>query len=75
MAAGCCGTKKQKLNNSQSLLSSESSDGHSSTTSMTSNGPNGTVALPEMCFYCFDVLYSQLFNLEPPKTPTFNNDA
>jgi len=33
------------------------------------------IASPEMCFFCFDVLYSQLHNLEPPKSPIFTNDA
>ncbi|RZC39400.1 AMMECR1-like protein [Asbolus verrucosus] len=69
MAAGCCGTKKQKLNNSSSIPSCNG-------TSVVSNGiSNGMVALPEMCFFCFDVLYCHLYNLAPPKTPTFSNDA
>ncbi|XP_011505395.1 PREDICTED: uncharacterized protein CG5902 [Ceratosolen solmsi marchali] len=48
MATSCCGTKKQKLNNS--------------------------IVLPEMGFYCFDVLFCQLNQLEPPKSPNFSND-
>ena len=69
MAAGCCGTKKQKLNNSSGISSCNG-------TSMLTNGvSNGMVALPEMCFFCFDVLYSHLYNLDPPKTPSFSNDA
>lgn len=45
-------------------------------TSITTNGSlNGMVALPEMCFFCFDVLYCHLYNLDPPKTPSFSNDA
>ena len=35
---------------------------------------NGTVAHPEMGFYCFDILYSHLHSSEPPKTPRFTND-
>lgn len=67
MASGCCGTKKQKLNNSSSIPCNG--------TSMISNGlRNGMVAHPEMCFFCFDVLYSHLNSLEPPKTPEFSND-
>lgn len=67
MASGCCGTKKQKLNNSSSIPCNG--------TSMISNGiRNGMVAHPEMCFFCFDVLYSHLNSLDPPKTPEFSND-
>ena len=33
------------------------------------------IASPEMCYFCFDVLYTNLNNLEPPKTPTFTNEA
>ncbi|KAF5305502.1 hypothetical protein FQA39_LY01593 [Lamprigera yunnana] len=70
MAAGCCGSKKQKLNNSTSSVPSCNG------TSITTNGSiNGMVALPEMCFFCFDVLYCHLYNLDPPKTPSFSNDA
>jgi len=29
---------------------------------------------PEMCFYCFDVLYCHLYNLQPPQVPSFIND-
>ena len=40
------------------------------------NGINGMtpVASPEMCFFCFDVLYSHLNNLDPPATPDFTNE-
>lgn len=71
MAAGCCGTKKQKLNNSSSV---PSCNGSSMVPNGISNGV-GMVALPEMCFFCFDVLYCHLYNLAPPKTPSFSNDA
>lgn len=71
MAAGCCGTKKQKLNNSSSAPTCNGS-------SAVMNGMVSrpcSVALPEMCFFCFDVLYCHLYNLDPPKTPSFSNDA
>ena len=29
---------------------------------------------PEMCYFCFDVLYCQLHNLPPPPAPAFTND-
>jgi len=28
---------------------------------------------PEMCYYCFDVLYCHLNNLNPPQVPSFTN--
>lgn len=31
-------------------------------------------SMPEMCFYCFEVLYRELHNLEEPHTPSFTND-
>ncbi|EEB19501.1 conserved hypothetical protein [Pediculus humanus corporis] len=68
MAAGCCGTKKQKLNNNSSSLTCNGN-------SVIQNGlKNKMVAHPEMCYFCFDVLYSHLNSLEPPKTPNFSND-
>lgn len=70
MAASCCGTKKQKLNNSTSVPSA-----HNGVSTMINGHKNGMVALPEMCFFCFDVLYCQLHSLDPPKTPSFCNDA
>ena len=33
-----------------------------------------SVATPDMCFYCFDVLHAQLHGLEQPRRPTFTND-
>ncbi|XP_033330093.1 AMMECR1-like protein [Megalopta genalis] len=69
MAAGCCGTKKQKLNNSSSVPCN-------GTVSL-QNGirmRNSIIAQPEMGFYCFDVLYCQLHQLDPPKSPNFSNE-
>ncbi|KAH1022715.1 hypothetical protein HUJ04_012068 [Dendroctonus ponderosae] len=73
MAAGCCGTKKQKLNNSSAVPICNGTTS-APTNGLISNGM-GMVAMPEMCFFCFDVLYCHLYNLAPPKTPTFSNDA
>lgn len=69
MASGCCGTKKQKLNNNSSVPCN-------GTASVIPNGirTNGMVAHPDMCFYCFDVLYCHLHSLDPPKSPDFCND-
>ncbi|KAB7501510.1 AMMECR1-like protein [Armadillidium nasatum] len=32
------------------------------------------VACPEMCFFCFDVLYSHLHSVDPPCSPEFTNE-
>ncbi|EFN76081.1 AMMECR1-like protein [Harpegnathos saltator] len=71
MAAGCCGTKKQKLNNN-------STGAPCNGTTVLSNGTrirNTPIVQPEMGFYCFDVLYCQLHQLDPPKPPNFSNEA
>ncbi|XP_042212235.1 AMME syndrome candidate gene 1 protein homolog isoform X6 [Homarus americanus] len=71
MSAGCCGTKKPKLNGGPQVCCYNG-------TTPTANGTlrNGLIpiASPEMCFYCFDVLYSHLHNMEPPSTPDFTNE-
>ncbi|XP_046146049.1 AMMECR1-like protein isoform X3 [Osmia lignaria lignaria] len=70
MAAGCCGTKKQKLNDSSSVP-------RNNIVSL-QNGihmRNSIIVQPEMGFYCFDVLYCQLHQLDPPKPPNFSNEA
>lgn len=33
------------------------------------------VARKEMCFYCFDVLYSNLHLMESPPDPKFSNES
>jgi len=33
-----------------------------------------TIAKPEMCFFCFDVLYCHLYQLNAPRVPAFTND-
>jgi len=71
MAAGCCGTKKQKLNNNSAGVPCNG-------TAVLSNGTrirNTPIVQPEMGFYCFDVLYCQLHQLDPPKPPNFSNEA
>jgi len=67
MTAGCCGTKKQKLNYSTSV-------GNSNTPIVQNGVKNGIIVDPEMGIYCFDVLYCHLHSLEGPKTPNFCND-
>ncbi|XP_059144009.1 AMMECR1-like protein [Physella acuta] len=72
MASSCCGVKKQKLNNSMpSICNGNLQAGHSS------YHKNGySVVLPEMCYFCFDVLHSHLHNYDPPRpVPPFTNEA
>jgi len=42
-------------------------------------GSNGysqdSIIRPEMCYYCFDVLYCHLYQLDPPRVPTFTNGS
>lgn len=86
MASSCCGTKKQKMNgfnnhNQTDEKQHAHTNGHSKTNGHLTNGhSNGhlyteQVAVPEMCFYCFEVLNAELNNAEPPATPLFTNDA
>ena len=43
-------------------------------------GPRGqdyrhfSICKPEMCYFCFDVLYCQLYSLEPPAAPSMSRD-
>ncbi|XP_045768610.1 uncharacterized protein CG5902 [Maniola jurtina] len=64
MSSVCCGTKKQKLNNS-----------YSNHVERPINGYHEPVAIPDMCYFCFDVLYCQLHSMDPPQTPLFTNEA
>ena len=33
-----------------------------------------SIVKPDMCYFCFDVLYCHLYNLDPPRVPSFTND-
>ncbi|CAH1782226.1 unnamed protein product [Owenia fusiformis] len=69
MAAGCCGVKKQKLNNS---LPSTCCNG----AIHPGNGfRNDLTIRPEMVGFCFDVIYCHLNGYELPKQPNFTNEA
>lgn len=78
MAAGCCGAKKQRLGvggvGGGATPSLSSCDG-----TVIRHGVlhprKPTIAQPEMGFFCFDVLYCQLHQLDPPKAPNFSNEA
>lgn len=81
MAAGCCGAKKQKLNNHSSNQTNHSSSCcngslvHQHNNYSASLYKSGMVVCVEMCFFCFDVLYCHLNQFEPPKNPSFPNDS
>merc|ERR1712025_1475000 len=36
--------------------------------------PGHKIIKPEMCYFCFDVLYCHLYNLQPPQVPSFCNE-
>lgn len=76
MAAGCCGAKKQRLGGGGGAAPSLSSCDR---TAIRHGAPQprkpATIAQPEMGFFCFDVLYCQLHQLDPPKAPNFSNEA
>jgi len=69
MAAGCCGAKKQRLGVGGATLCDGTIIRHGMSRKPT------IIAQPEMGFFCFDVLYCQLHQLDPPKTPNFSNES
>lgn len=60
-----------KGGDSSALLLNGHINGHSNG----HNVQNDSVAVPEMCSYCFDVLECELNNYAPPPMPSFTNDA
>lgn len=36
--------------------------------------PSQSVAILEMCYFCFDVLYASLYHKQAPSRPNFTND-
>jgi len=81
MSAGCCGTKKQKTS-SQSNASSNEANNEELSTEIAQNSSlqnehnhcKAKIIHPEMAYYCFDVICSQLHRTNPLKTPQFTND-
>jgi len=78
MASGCCGKKKYAMNSSPGSSHHAHdyviTNNHATADALT-NGYHYTVASNEMCFYCFDVLFSHLHDATPPRDPTFTNQA
>ncbi|XP_011703059.1 PREDICTED: uncharacterized protein CG5902-like [Wasmannia auropunctata] len=79
MAAGCCGAKKQRLGVGGGGAGGAPSLSPCDGTAIRHGTPQprkpATIAQPEMGFFCFDVLYCQLHQLDPPKAPNFSNEA
>lgn len=52
-------------------------NGHSSSNGFCNGSVDAVdqIAVPEMCFYCFEVLDAELHNLDVPNEPNFTNDA
>lgn len=70
MAAGCCGVKKQKLNESlPTACCSKLNDGNMQ------EDHSKLIIRPEMCYYCFDVLECHLFKHSQTYNPNFTNEA
>jgi hypothetical protein len=72
MAAGCCGAKKQRLGGGNAGACDGTVIRHGHTTQPRRST---AIAQPDMGFFCFDVLYCQLHQLDPPKAPNFSNEA
>ena len=49
-------------------------NGYHSGAMMASQGRGFRIIKPEMCYFCFDVLYCHLYNLQPPQVPSFCNE-
>lgn len=84
MASGCCGGKRSKMSSSSSSSNRRKSDsrptsnGSALMTNGHCNGAGGSASStvkPEMCYYCFDVLYNHLHGLDPPQIPSFTNQS
>ena len=81
MASSCCGgSKRNKMSGSSSSNTSSSSKKKSDnrTNGLTNghcNGDTSSTVKPEMCYYCFDVLYNHLHHLDPPQMPSFTNQS
>lgn len=70
--------------NNRSHPKHSTTNGYSATNGHSSSNGNGfcngsdaveQIAVPEMCFYCFEVLDAELHNLDVPNEPIFTNDA
>jgi len=49
-------------------------NGYHSGAMLANQGRGFRIIKPEMCYFCFDVLYCHLYNLQPPQVPSFCNE-
>merc|ERR1712179_221113 len=49
-------------------------NGYHSGAMVANQGRGFRIIKPEMCYFCFDVLYCHLYNLQPPQVPSFCNE-
>ena len=59
---------------SKSNLSFQYNQDESTSTALSKPLKPLSIAKPEMCYFCFDVLYCHLYHLDPPRVPSFTND-
>ena len=71
MSGSGLGLKKLKLNNMSNMCNGTSSHHNGTHNQMR----NPVIVQPEMAFYCFDVLYAQLHQLDNPRSPNFSNES
>ncbi|XP_055586296.1 uncharacterized protein CG5902 [Uranotaenia lowii] len=50
------------------------SNGHCGNDAAAGHSSSLGASMPDMCFFCFEVLYRELNNLEEPRSPSFTND-
>lgn len=75
MASGCWGFKKVKTPNGISNGIGNGTNGFIAGGHSPNSASSLMVIRPEMCYFCFDVLFSHLHNCDQPKNPSFPNDS
>ena len=68
------GSSHNGLHNDRSLMNGAAGGSPLMLNAMMNGGAGLSIAKPEMCYFCFDVLYCHLFHLDPPRVPSFTND-
>lgn len=73
-ANGHCSGEGGKTAGNGSVMNGSGHNGYNGYNGHSNEHQSMAVQMPEMCFYCFEVLYRELNNLEEPRTPSFTND-
>ena len=60
------GSSHNGLHNDRSLMNGAAGGSPLMLNAMMNGGAGLSIAKPEMCYFCFDVLYCHLFHLDPP---------